>query len=156
VSYSVGEGKMLEMFMDERSIEKWVSLLNRHCQAYINRNLKEYNIGRGQYIFILALYKHAGINQDKLSELLSIDKCTTAKAIKRLEAEGYVRREIDDEDRRAYKLYATEKAFQIKPVICNIMKQVSDILALDLTEEERETSLQLIQKISRSAVFYLR
>ncbi|WP_244879043.1 MarR family transcriptional regulator [Paenibacillus lautus] len=43
-----------------------------------------------------------------LSEKLLIDKTTTAKAIAKLEAEDYVRRETNPADNRYHLLYLTE------------------------------------------------
>jgi DNA-binding MarR family transcriptional regulator len=144
------------MSNDENSIGKWISILNRHCQAYISKHLKEYNIGSGQYVFIITLYKNNGISQDKLSELLNIDKGTTAKAIKKLEEEGYVRREIDPADRRAYKLYATEKAFAIEPAICEVLKSSNKILSMGFTEEDKAVARRLLEKMATNAVQYMK
>lgn len=144
------------MSNDENSIGKWISILNRHSHAYITKHLKEYNIGSGQYVFIVTLYKNNGISQDKLSELLNIDKGTTAKAIKKLEEEGYVRREVDPDDRRAYKLYATEKALAIEPVICEVLKDANKILSIGFTDEDKAITRKLLEKMSENAVKYMK
>lgn len=141
---------------NEKSIGRWISVLNRHCQAYISRKLKPYNIGSGQYIFIITLLHNNGISQDKLTEMLNIDKGTTARAIKKLEEEGYIQREVDAADRRAYKLYATKKAHDISPVIFDILHNSSDILALNFSDEERELALSLLEKMSKNAVSFLK
>jgi DNA-binding MarR family transcriptional regulator len=141
---------------NEKSLGRWISLLNRHCQAYISKQLKPYNIGSGQYIFIITLLHNDGISQDKLSEIVNIDKGTTARAIKKLEEEGYIHREVDTADRRAYKLYTTKKAQDISPVIFDILNKSSDLLALNLSEEERELALILLDKMSKNAVSFLK
>lgn len=138
------------------TIGKYISILNRHCQSYISKNLKDFNIGSGQYIFILALYDNDGISQDKLSELLCIDKGTTAKALKRLEEYGYVKRETDKTDKRAYKVYATEKALYIKPYIFEILEKASQLLSLNLTEEEKYLAVDLLKKMSQNSVLHLK
>jgi DNA-binding MarR family transcriptional regulator len=144
------------MSNDENSIGKWISILNRHCHAYITKHLKEYNIGSGQYVFIVTLYKNNGISQDKLSELINIDKGTTAKAIKKLEEEGYVWREVDPADRRAYKLYVTEKALAIESVICEVLKNANKILSMGFTDEDKAIARKLLEKMSENAVQYMK
>jgi DNA-binding MarR family transcriptional regulator len=141
---------------EEKSVGKWISVLNRHCQAYISRSLSKFNIGSGQYIFVLALYDKNGINQDTLSDMLSIDKGTTAKALKKLEEEGYIRREIDEKDRRANRIYVTEKALGIKVDICSVLEKCNNIVSLNLSEEEREMALVLLEKMSINAVNFLK
>ncbi len=144
------------MTKDEGSVGKWISILNRHGQAYISKNLKKFDIGSGQYIFIITLFDNNGISQDKLSEILSIDKGTTARALQKLEAKGYIRREIDDKDKRAYKVYATEKAYVIKPEIFKVLKASSNILSENLTDTEKKLAIDLLKKMSVNAVSKLK
>ena len=42
-----------------------------------------------------------GIKQEEMASSLNIDKGTTARAIKKLEEEGYIYRQKDKEDNRA-------------------------------------------------------
>jgi len=136
---------------NRNSLGRWIALLHRYKHAYIGRELKDYNIGKGQYIFLNALYKQEGISQEQLSDYLKIDKGTTAKAIKKLEEEEYVIRKIDEKDKRAYNLYLTEKAIRIKPAVRKAMKDWRDILYSGFTEEEKELALSLVERMGKNA-----
>ena len=136
---------------NKHSITKWISILYRYGQSHISRQLSSYNIGSGQYIFLLALYKKDGISQEEISDHLKIEKATTAKAIKRLEKEGYIERSIDSSDKRAYKVFLTQKALDIKSVIYNLLKNWSAVLMTDLTENEKETIYLLLEKMAQNA-----
>ncbi len=140
----------------ENANGRWISLLNRYMQGYISGHLKAHNIGYGQYVFLLTLYHNNGISQDTLSELMNIDKGTTAKAVKKLEDEGYLYREVDPSDKRAYKLYYTEKAIELQPILFEIIDSCNNILTCDFTAEEKEMSLKLLQKMSQNAVTFLK
>lgn len=135
---------------------RWVSLLNRYIQAYISKHLKAYNLGCGQHSFLLVLYDNNGISQDTLSDILNIDKGTTAKAVKKLEDEGYVYREVDPDDKRAYRLYCTEKALNLKPVLFEVLRSYNDMLTANFTEEEKELTLKLLKKMSENAITLLK
>jgi DNA-binding MarR family transcriptional regulator len=136
------------------SINRWLSILYRYGQVYISKQMESYNIGSGQYIFLLALYKKDGISQEEISDHLKIDKATTAKAIKRLEGEDYIKRDINFKDKRAYKVFLTQKALDIKPVIKNILKNWSDILSEGLSEDEKSTVLDLLSRMAKNAFKY--
>jgi len=97
---------------NKNSLGRWISLLHRHGHIYVGRHLKQYNIKKGQYTFLNALYKKDGIRQEQLSDYLKIDKGTTAKAIKKLEDYDYIIRKVDPIDKRAYNVYLTEKAIE--------------------------------------------
>lgn len=133
------------------SLGKWISILYRYGQAFIGKKLDKFNIGRGQYIFLLSLYKKDGISQEEISLHLKIDKATTAKALKKLEDEGYIRREQDNDDKRAYKVYLNQKAIEIKPFLLETVNEWSNILSAGLTESEKADALRLFDKMAENA-----
>lgn len=136
------------------SINRWISILYRYGQSHISKQLEFYNIGSGQYIFLLALYKKDGISQEEISDYLKIDKATTAKAIKRLEKEGYIKRDIDSKDKRAYRVFLTQKALDINPIIRDILKKWSAVLSEGLTEDEKSIMLDLLSRMAENASLY--
>ncbi|HWJ03616.1 MAG TPA: MarR family transcriptional regulator, partial [Verrucomicrobiae bacterium] len=92
---------MLLLTNSEGSIRRDISTLYRYGQAYIAKRIGALDIGSGQYIFLMTLFRKGGISQEELSCYLRIDKGTTAKAIKKLEDGGYIKRETDLKDKRA-------------------------------------------------------
>lgn len=140
--------------MDSNPIGKRISLLYRHSQIYINDRLKKYNIGSGQYMFLLSLYQNSGINQDHLSELISIDKATTARAIKKLEQEGYVLRKVNSQDKRSYEIYVTDKGNALKDIINDVLVSWHNIQSKNLSEAEADLLLLLLDKMKDNTLEY--
>ena len=97
-----------------RHIGKYISLLHRKGSIFINRELSNYGIGSGQFMFLLELYIQDGRNQEELSERLKIDKGTTARALKKLEEQGFITRLKDECDKRSNKIYLTQKAKDVQ------------------------------------------
>lgn len=135
----------------KESIGRWISLIYRYGQTYIGKQLQSYSISKGQCIFLIALYKKDGISQEEISEHLKIDKGTTAKAIRKLEKEGYVIRKIDSCDKRAYKVYLAEKALEIKPIIYEAVHNWKNILTLGFTQEESNQAIKILEKMGKNA-----
>ncbi|MDF2540394.1 MAG: hypothetical protein K0S47_112 [Herbinix sp.] len=92
------------------TIGRWISILHRQSQIYINQVLKEFNITSAEYSFLLYLYRNDGITQDDLSTYLYIDKAATTRAIKSLELKGYITRMKDPDDKRCNRVYLTTKS----------------------------------------------
>ncbi|MBU3111251.1 MarR family winged helix-turn-helix transcriptional regulator [Clostridium lacusfryxellense] len=136
---------------NKNSLGRWISLLHRYGHVYIGRQLKQYNISKGQYTFLNALYKKDGLRQEQLSDYLKIDKGTTAKAIKKLEDDEYITRKVDEKDKRAYNVYLTQKALIIKPVVRKAMMNWTDILFSGFSEDEKKTSLALLERMGENA-----
>ena len=104
-------------------------------------------MGYCQMLFLLQLYRQDGISQEELTEKLSIDKGTTARSIKKLEKEGFIIRVKDEHDKRAYKIYLTDKSKEKQDDICNVLQEWESILTENITEEERDTLIKILKKI---------
>ena len=117
----------------------------------MHHQLQEYNIGSGQFHFLMMLYRKDGVNQETLAERLHLDKATSARAIKKLEEQGFVIRKKDPNDRRNYHIHLTPKAIKLKKNIRKILSNWTDILLKGLSDEEEEQLYILLEKISQNA-----
>ncbi|MNI14135.1 HTH-type transcriptional regulator MgrA [compost metagenome] len=141
---------------DQRNtIPRWVSLLYRYGQMYISEQLEGHDLGKGQFMFLNALYKEDGLSQEELSNYLKIDKGTTAKALKKLEAQGYVSRKVRDADKRSYQIYLTQKSLDIKNEVRKVLVDWRLILSHGFTEEEEEQALLLLEKMGNNAARFI-
>jgi DNA-binding MarR family transcriptional regulator len=126
---------------------KHISLIYRYSQIFFNSELKKYNLGSGQYIFLVNLFKNNGISQEQLSEIVNIDKTTTARAVAKLVNENYVIRKISDNDKRAYNLYTTDKAESIKNNLFGTLDSWNKIMLDNFNSEEKKILLKLLEKV---------
>lgn len=81
-----------------------------------------------------------------------IDKATTAKALKKLEENGYIYRQCDDVDRRYNQLFLTEKGRQTMPVITSILMEITEELIVGMTEEECRYFSNCLDKLLDNAI----
>ncbi|NMB00500.1 MAG: MarR family transcriptional regulator [Firmicutes bacterium] len=130
---------------------RWFSILYRMSMSHVTQGLKEYNIGSGQVMFLLELYYCDGVRQEELSTLLQIDRANTTRAIAKLEQEGYVERHPDPDDGRAYRIFLTDKALQIKPDLFELLRSWDENLLSALDSEEQETFIALLKKMGHLA-----
>jgi DNA-binding MarR family transcriptional regulator len=133
-------------------IGKYIGEIHRASCMYFSKKFSKFGIGAGQYLFLLNLYKSDGISQEELTEKVRLDKATTARAIKKLEDEGYVKRIKKESDRRAYKLELTEKADEIKAEVYSIMDEWETKIRNCFTDEESQELMNLLGKLSRSSL----
>lgn len=129
------------------SAGKYVSAIYRHLQILIADELKPYRIGSGQYIFLITIAGREGITQKALSEELLIDKTTTAKAVSKLEAEGYVKRVAAQEDQRFNRLLLTEAGREVLPKVKEKLRQLVGVGRQDMTDAEYATLISLLKRM---------
>lgn len=138
-------------FMNE-VIGKTMSILYRYRQIIINHKLRPYGLGSGQHIFLINIARHEGINQKDLTNLVKFDKATTAKALKKLEENGYIYRQCDEGDRRYNQLFLTEKGGKMMPVIMSTLVEITDDLIQGLTEEEQDHFSRCLETMLNNAI----
>lgn len=137
-----------------REIGKYISILQRLNHIYYENQLSPYQIGCGQQFFLLRICEKPGMKIQDLASFGHFDKATAARAVKKLEEEGYVRTEKGKEDKRVRRIYATDKA---KPVVEKTMECVdewSEIILEGFDSEERQDAMQLLVKMAANAYQY--
>jgi DNA-binding MarR family transcriptional regulator len=119
--------------------------------------MQKYNLGSGQFRLLTTLYKHGdGINQEYFANFLKMDKATAARSIKKMENAGFIIREKDEKDKRAYNVFLTDKAKELQPKIKYILARWTQILLKDFSEEEQKTYIDFLKKSEKNATEYLK
>ena len=137
-------------------IGRWISFLYRYNQIFMDKHLKPYGIGGGQFIYLLILYCHDGIRPEKLADILNIDRGTTTVALKKLLKEGYISREPDPQDRRSYEVYLTEKAKRIQNEFKKVLSLWTELLTEGFTETEKSEASAYLKRMHDNAVKVLK
>ncbi|MDU5108062.1 MULTISPECIES: MarR family transcriptional regulator [unclassified Clostridium] len=128
------------------NIAKYISEIQRMGNIFFLKELCHLGLGYGQFNFLMELYKEDGVRQEDLSLKLKIDKGTTARAIKKLKIEGFITKVPDEKDKRAYRIFLTEKGMEHKKDIYKVAKSWEKNLTKNLTIEEKEIILNLLKK----------
>ena len=95
--------------------------------------------------YIIYLDKHPALRMPANHYVL--DKCTVARSAKRLETLGYIRREVNEADRRQYDLYLTDKGRQLLSYIRQCQNDWSARFTGVLTEQEQDTLIGLFERL---------
>jgi DNA-binding MarR family transcriptional regulator len=133
---------------DPREICGPIAHIYRSHLAYMAKELETYGIGSGQFDFLMVLYRKDGMSQETLAKILMVSKATSTRAIQSLEKEGYVYRQKDENDLRAYKVYLTEKGKEMRDIVLEKLISFVDTLLSDFTPEEKEIFRLLVRKAS--------
>ena len=99
---------------------KWIALANRHYLMYLNKRLASYGLSGSQYLFILNICRQPGLTQDKLPDIIHINKSNVTRALAHLEKRGFIRREVNPQDKRTAAVFPTQKALDVYPHVMEI------------------------------------
>jgi MarR family transcriptional regulator, transcriptional regulator for hemolysin len=82
----------------------------RLLRTYSDQRARELGTTRAQWAVLSRLQRCEGVNQSELAEALDLAPITLGRLVDKLTSAGLVERRNDATDRRAHRLYLTEKA----------------------------------------------
>ncbi|WDF50444.1 MarR family winged helix-turn-helix transcriptional regulator [Paenibacillus sp. KACC 21273] len=133
-----------------KEILREIGMIARALDSISNIEFKEYALTKGQYLYLVRIYENPGIIQEKLAEMIKVDRTTAARAIKNLEENGFVQKKEDPHNKKIKKLFPTVKGEQIYPVIKK-ENDYSNLMALEgLSEQENDLLFELLQKVRKN------
>lgn len=135
-------------------ILRFVGALYRGLNSSADFKYKQYNLQKGQYMFLTRVCENPGINFVDLSNILKVDKTTTTKAVQKLIDIGYITKQQDENDKRGYKLTATPEGLEVYEFIIKEEFKQMEICFKNFSEEEKEMATNLIEKMSKNIEEY--
>lgn len=126
------------MHNKNHTIGKNLFTVQRYFKIFLNHRLKKHGLNSAQFMTLLILTRQDGVSQESINERLQFDKGFVAKVAKSLEKEGYIIRKVNQEDRRAYKLFLTDKAKALKSMMFKILNEWDSTILDGVTESEIE------------------
>lgn len=104
-------------------------------------------LSRPQWRVLTALRRHEGINQGGLADLVEVEPITLCRMVDRLQEADLVERRADPADRRAWRLFLTERAKgileEMRPMALGLFE---DAMA-GLDEKERAELFRMLEQL---------
>lgn len=139
-----------------RMLIKLTNNIYRCTQVYVDKRLEKFNLSTGSYPYLLVLSKYEGISQNDISRELNVDKAMSARTVKKLINLGYIEKEENQEDVRAYKLYLTDKGREVIPEIFKIIDEWTEILVQGNEEDKIKASIEFLESVLENGIRYRR
>jgi len=112
-----------------------------------DRNGRRLELTRAQCRTLGYLARNEGINQAGLADLLEIRPMTLVRQIDRMQEAGWIERRPDPADRRARRLFLTDKARPILGRIWDVASETQDQVLAALSPDESEQLLELLRRV---------
>ncbi|MEK5496133.1 MarR family winged helix-turn-helix transcriptional regulator [Bacillus sp. FSL M8-0077] len=133
-----------------REILREIGVIARALDSISNIEFKEYDLTKGQYLYLVRICEEPGIIQEELAEMIKVDRTTAARAIQKLELHGFIQKKDDSVNKKIKKLFPTEKGKVVNPMIKREHDH-SNRVALDgFSEEEAEQIYQYLLRVRKN------
>lgn len=93
------------------------------------------------------LSRHPGANQKEIAEFANITTAAVNQTIKEMIADGYVRKETDENDRRHTKIFLTEKGEATGLKVREALSHSDEVITAAITPEKEAEMIELLNKI---------
>ncbi len=87
----------------------WIGIISRKITKYYNRRFAPYGLKAQHFFILIYLWEKDGVKSKDLQDVLALESASLTGHIDRMEKAGFVKREYDPDDRRAIKIFLTEK-----------------------------------------------
>lgn len=128
-------------------LDEMLDDIYREKNRLISTFLEEYSLGNGQFQILNVVAWNDGISQEGIASLRNKDKSAVAKSVRGLIEKGYVVREKNQTDKRAYCLHCTPKGRHMIPKIQKIVEKVDEILLKNFSDIEQNKLKEYCLKI---------
>ncbi len=119
-------------------VGKLLYMIDKAYTMYVNHNIAEYGINTTQLHLLFEISHQSNINQEKIAARNNINKGAVARSIKKLEDNGLVKREIDENNRRQNKLSLTKNGEDILEKAIKVLHNWEDSVIPDNSLMKRE------------------
>lgn len=127
-------------------IMREIGIISRCLNTISDMEFKEMGLEKGQYIIVVRVCENEGISQEEISNMIKVDRTTVAKSVKKLIEKGYIDRVQNESDKRAYKLFSTEKGKKTYEFLRREEDYSTKNALLGFSQEEKAKLLELLKR----------
>ncbi|WP_341280944.1 MarR family transcriptional regulator [Paenibacillus sp. FSL H8-0537] len=133
-----------------KDILREIGMIARALDSISNIEFKQFDLTKGQYLYVVRICENPGIIQEKLAEMIKVDRTTAARAIQKLEEQGLIAKKDDDSNKKIKKLFPTEKGEAVYPFLKREGEHSNAVAMSGFSSEEADNMLQLLQRVRKN------
>ena len=139
--------------IESKDIGRCVHILSRQIKRKVDEAVSKYDVTAVQCSFIKLISeiaKHGDVYAKDIEAKFNMRRATVAEILSLMEKNGLIIRQSHVGDARLKKITLTQKSIEIQKNIENEIKKVEDNLKNNLTKEEINKFMEILQKMSKN------
>lgn len=132
------------------AIMKRVNNISRCQQQFRSRHLP-FGFSARQSSIMLLVTRREGLTQEEISREVCLDKSNTSRTLCALEESGYIRREVNPENRREMRIFPTEKLESVIGELRRVSKLWNELISEGISDEELEIFHSVLLRLEARA-----
>jgi MarR family transcriptional regulator, transcriptional regulator for hemolysin len=120
---------------------------SRLLRNYIDHRAKARGTTRAQWIVLFRLRQQEGLSQVDLADVLELQPISLVRLLDRLVEHGLLERRHDPKDRRANRLFLTDRGKRLVDDLDSLRDAIATDVLRDVSQDSIETSLEALREI---------
>jgi len=88
-----------------KEILREIGMIARALDSISNIEFKEFDLTKGQYLYLVRICENPGIIQEQLVEMIKVDRSTATRAVQKLEINGFIEKKEDPHNKKIKRLF---------------------------------------------------
>lgn len=130
------------------SVGHHVTRAARIVERRVENNLRSFGLTRVGWCVLLAVAEEGKKNPSDIAEFVGIDRTATSRALRVLENEGLIGREMGRDDRRTTEVKLTPKGDELFRTVLPACRDANNHFHAKLSDDELETLRVLLAKLT--------
>ncbi len=136
---------------DDIKLITFISIIHRQYMVYLNNCLKKEGITSAHAPILVYLLQKDTSCQDEIGNQFKIDKGSIARSIQKLQEKQFINKEIDENNRRKYRLSLTKKGKEVALKIMDLNNKWENLIYSNCDIDEN-TIIELMRNITISSI----
>ena len=141
-----------EDMLDSTSVFYFINYINVIHDNFLKENFKD--ITRRDFTYLSNIYYNENISQRELADLLYVSESNVAQIIKRLEKNGFIKREVIKDNRGKKILSLTDKGEATFISLLDIISDFESVFFKNYSSEEKKRLKEILYDYCENAAEY--
>lgn len=134
------------------SITRNLNIIARCGNQFRSALLSDQGLTAAQAPYLLHICGRPGMSQEQLARALHVNPSNAARQLSLLEGQGFINRQVSQQDKRLMEIHPTEKALISIPLIRRVNDQWNTYLTQGFSTEELESLENMLDDMRARAI----
>jgi MarR family transcriptional regulator for hemolysin len=143
-------GSTLATLKNKRAVALKLSIVARQLRVTFDQSVEQSGLTRAQWHLIAAVSRNPGVTQRVIAEALEVREITAGRLVDRLCEDGYLKREENPNDHRAYSVFLTAAAQPVLDTLDDLAKVHEEAIFAGFGADDLGKMEALLDSIARN------
>ncbi len=143
-----------ERYSDLNNISLFIllNIISKGQIRFIENQIQDFDINPADLPFLLYISKHENVKQKDIANHFYVSEANIARSLKKLEKNGFVKRQIDEKNKRRRLISLTDKGKEISSSLINLLKDWENFIYQNTDDEDINKFREVLYELANQSL----